>query len=1304
VRYRWLLMVAGAGVLAAVAGTVLAVAVNVATGGTARWFPTMDRYPLQWSAGATAAVGFTALLVWGAQRRYDRRLAELVPAIQRPESWVVDRPGELNQVVRALRQRDAKTVGITTAVHGVGGFGKTTVAKMVRADPRILRRFGDRVHWVTLGRDAGKETLPALVNGLIAQIDPSRAVTHTDARQAGEHLAALLSAGPRRLLILDDVWSKDQLAAFPVTRRCRRLVTTRILSLADGGAVAIKVDQMTEMQARALLLNGLPPLPPDVVSGLLAETRRWPLLVHLVSSFLTRQAKLDPDIGPIAEGLLGRLRGIGALAVDQLTGAAARPPSVSDPVQRSWAIRATIEASTELLSADERARLAEVAVFAEDEAIPLDLVTSLWQETDGLEPLAGRALAARLADLALIVPTAPGTGTVIMHDVIRDYLSAGLDGCHRTELHRALVKAARSGLTDAPAVKVGAGTVTAWWELPGKARYLHDHLIEHLLAAEQRGEAEQLAADLRWTRARLQASGPAAAYADLALIGTPRTERLGRVLSQAAHLLAPTEPPHSLTDILYSRVSHDPDWGPQARALMAIGKEPALVSVWTLPDLPTSWERRALAGHTKEVSRVVIAPDGSWVATASVDGTARIWDAVTGRQRSVLSHGPDHDAYVEIAHDGTWLVTTGSDATAQIWDAATGRQRSVLTGHTKRVFHVAIAPDSSWLATASFDGTVRIWDAASGRQRSILTGHTKEVIRVAIAPDASWLASASVDGTVRIWDAVTGHQRSIITSFTGRMTDVVVAPDSTWLATISTDGTARICDSANGGLRYSVGPHSSDQARSSDHVDDVAIAPDGTWLVTTSSGTAHIRDAASGQRRATLTGHTEPVNAVAIAPDASWLATASFDGMVRIWDATSGRLRATLTGHSGPVNAVAIAPDGSWLATASHDGTARMWDATISQPASNAPQRIPMTGVMFTPDGTWLASTGADEPAYIWDTTTGHQRAILAGHAKSSYFDDSMTHIAIASEGTCLASGSGRSVLIWDTATWRQHSIFAGSNEEIEDVAIAPEGTWLATTGVYGTTRVWNVATRRQLAATGRHPASFITDIGVRVHHMVAAAIAPDSTWLATACCGSALIWDAASGSRRSALAPWLVAVGSGVIALVRDVATKPLPDPLDDRNRQVSLVTIAPDGTWLATNSEKGKARIWDAANGRRRVTLKGHTGPVTAVAIAPDGSWLATTSADGTARTWDAANGRLRAILTGHTGPVTGIAIAPDGKYLATTGRDGTVRVWDAVTSGISAVMRVDGALEDCAWNPHASLIAAAGRAGIYLFAFNS
>lgn len=116
-------------------------------------------------------------------------------------------------------------------------------------------------------------------------------------------MAALLANGPRRLLILDDAWTEEQLAVFPVAGRCARLVTTRNPSLVPGAGARINVDQMSGSQARALLLAGLPP----AVAGLLERTGRSPLLLRLVNKILIDQVKLDPHAVAAAEDLLGLL-------------------------------------------------------------------------------------------------------------------------------------------------------------------------------------------------------------------------------------------------------------------------------------------------------------------------------------------------------------------------------------------------------------------------------------------------------------------------------------------------------------------------------------------------------------------------------------------------------------------------------------------------------------------------------------------------------------------------------------------------------------------------------------------------------------------------------------------------------------------------------------------------------------------------------------------------------------------------------------------------------------------------------------
>jgi WD40 repeat protein len=64
---------------------------------------------------------------------------------------------------------------------------------------------------------------------------------------------------------------------------------------------------------------------------------------------------------------------------------------------------------------------------------------------------------------------------------------------------------------------------------------------------------------------------------------------------------------------------------------------------------------------------------------------------------------------VAFSPDGTRLATASSDTTARIWDASSGQELLTLRGHADRVTGMAFSPDGKRLATASKDGTVQIY-------------------------------------------------------------------------------------------------------------------------------------------------------------------------------------------------------------------------------------------------------------------------------------------------------------------------------------------------------------------------------------------------------------------------------------------------------------------------------------------------------------------------------------------------------------------------------------------------------------------
>lgn len=309
----------------------------------------------------------------------------------------------------------------------------------------------------------------------------------------------------------------------------------------------------------------------------------------------------------------------------------------------------------------------------------------------------------------------------------------------------------------------------------------------------------------------------------------------------------------------------------------------------------------SLATHDDVVTSLAFGPGGHLLASASWDGTARLWQVTGGRALWPLSVLHGHTKFVRsvaFSPDGRTLVTASEDASVRVWDVTDPRRprlTSVFTPGAGEVGGAGFGPGGHLLAVWA-QSTAGLWDLTdpgNPRPLSRIAEDGPHVTMASFRPDGRTLVTSTGEsGSLRFWDISDPRSpRELPSPFrSDPLTGGVFSPDNRRLAAFHrTDKTVWLIDVNEIGRPAKV----------------TQLPASGSWLYTL------IFDA-DGRR----------------------LAAGAADSKALLWDLNGAAAPAVLTGHSNAVPAVAFSPDGNTLATGGNDFTIRLWDTGLDRVAA----------------------------------------------------------------------------------------------------------------------------------------------------------------------------------------------------------------------------------------------------------------------------------------------------------------------------------------------------------------------------------
>jgi WD40 repeat protein len=439
--------------------------------------------------------------------------------------------------------------------------------------------------------------------------------------------------------------------------------------------------------------------------------------------------------------------------------------------------------------------------------------------------------------------------------------------------------------------------------------------------------------------------------------------------------------------------------------------------------------------------------DGTRIATlhnAPGTFTCRIVDSESGRPFHAIPL-PSAGDRVSWSPDGRTLATACMDSKIYVWDAATGRRKSVLEGSINFGLDAAFHPSGTLLASNGWENRLRLWDPILGRavlsltangsaarpefsqDGRIVVAHEDALTTYEVEPaleyrtlahpsgDPGFLGHASIRNDGRVLAVSTDCGVALWNLDRG--TELASLPiGGTWYALFESTGDLLTLSRDAGGIQR--WPIRLDSDRG-----EFRMGPPRRLRLPSGLGIAEDR---SGQTvalargdsalvwspgRAIPVGPLDDCRYVAVGPGGDWLATGSQHGGAQVWRIRDAVAEKVVDLPIDYGTRVAFSPDGRWLMT--HQSPCRLWEPATGRPV----HQIGGSGLCFSPDGRLLAVQDADKVLRLVEAATNRTVARLESldthNLESGVFSPDGSRLVVTTP-------EGPAVHIWDLRSIRR--------------------------------------------------------------------------------------------------------------------------------------------------------------------------------------------------------------------------------------------------------------------------------------------